>query len=208
MTPITASSAAADVQVTFCATLVHQWVRLGLQHAVVAPGSRSTPMALALAANTHIEVHVAHDERTAAFIALGIGMASGVPAVLLCTSGTAATHFHAAVVEADLSGVPMLVLTADRPPELQGIGAPQTIDQIELYGDTVRLFVPVDVPSADGAHVWRDLATDAWLAACGIDAGPVHLNLPFREPLVGTFLELPPADDSFLDGGSLLDDEV
>jgi hypothetical protein len=128
----------ADVQATFCATLVDQWVRLGLRHAVVAPGSRSTPMALALAARDDLAVHVVHDERSAAFIALGIGLATGTPAALLCTSGTAAAHFHAAVVEADLSGVPMLVLTADRPPELQGIGAPQTIDQIELYGGVVR----------------------------------------------------------------------
>ena len=150
----------ADVQVTFCATLVDQWLALGLQHAVVAPGSRSTPMAMALAARPELELHVAHDERTAAFMALGIGQATGVPAALLCTSGTAATHFHAAVVEADLSGVPMLVLTADRPPELQGIGAPQTIDQIELYGNTVRLFVNAEVPEASMAHSWRDLAAE------------------------------------------------
>src|SRR3954454_6153165 len=96
----------ADVQVTFCATLVDQWIACGLRHAVVAPGSRSTPMALALAARDDLEVHVAHDERTAAFIALGIGLESRLPAALLCTSGTAATHFHAAAVEADLSGVP------------------------------------------------------------------------------------------------------
>ena len=182
-----------DVQITFCATLVDQWMAWGLRHAVIAPGSRSTPMALALAARTELEVHVAHDERTAAFMALGIGMSSGRPAALLCTSGTAATHFHAAVVEADLSGVPMLVLTADRPPELQGIGAPQTIDQLELYGSTVRIFVQADVPDAADAPLWRDLADDTWLAAVGPEAGPVHLNLPFREPLVGSVLDLPPA---------------
>lgn len=194
----------ADVQVTFCATLVDQWLAHGLQHAVVAPGSRSTPMALALASRPELDVHVAHDERTAAFIALGIGQSTGVPAVLLCTSGTAATHFHAAVVEADLSGVPMLVLTADRPPELQGIGAPQTIDQVELYGNTVRLFVNTDVPEASMAHGWRELAAGAWLAACGVDPGPVHLNLPFREPLVGVIGELPPPIDD-VDG---FDDDV
>ncbi|MFM2078405.1 MAG: 2-succinyl-5-enolpyruvyl-6-hydroxy-3-cyclohexene-carboxylic-acid synthase, partial [Actinomycetota bacterium] len=185
----------ADVQVTFCATLVDQWITLGMQHAVLAPGSRSTPMALALASRDDLEVHVAHDERTAAFMALGIGLSSGLPAALLCTSGTAATHFHAAVVEADLSGVPMVVLTADRPPELQGVGAPQTIDQVELYGDVVRLFVAAPVPEAEHAPSWRDLATDAWLAACGVDAGPVHLNLPFREPLVGELGELPTSDE-------------
>jgi 2-succinyl-5-enolpyruvyl-6-hydroxy-3-cyclohexene-1-carboxylate synthase len=183
----------ADVQVTFCATLVDQWIVMGLRHAVVAPGSRSTPMALALAARDDLAVHVAIDERTASFMALGIGLASGTPAALLCTSGTAATHFHAAVVEADLSGVPMLVLTADRPPELQRIGAPQTIDQIELYGDVVRRFISVEVPETSERLEWRDLATDSWLAATGVEAGPVHLNLPFREPLVGVAGELPEA---------------
>jgi len=102
---------AADVQATFCATLVDQWLRMGMRRAVIAPGSRSTPMALALAGRDELQVQVAHDERSAAFIALGVGLATGLPAALLCTSGTAATHFHAAVVEADLSGVPMLVLT-------------------------------------------------------------------------------------------------
>ena len=129
-----------DVQATFCATLVDQWVRMGLRHGVVAPGSRSTPMALALATRTDLSLHVEHDERSAAFMALGIGLSTGAPAALLCTSGTAATHFHAAVVEADLSGVPLLALTADRPPELQGIGAPQTIDQQNLFGTVVRCF--------------------------------------------------------------------
>ncbi len=198
----------ADDQVTFCATLVDQWMALGMQHAVVAPGSRSTPMALALAARDDLQVHVAHDERTAAFMALGIGQSTGVPAALLCTSGTAAAHFHAAVIEADLSGVPMLVLTADRPPELQGIGAPQTIDQIELYGDTVRLFVSADVPDATMAHTWRDLADDAWLAACGVDGGPVHMNLPFREPLVGVIGALPPVMDHDESDDDPFDDAV
>jgi 2-succinyl-5-enolpyruvyl-6-hydroxy-3-cyclohexene-1-carboxylate synthase len=180
-----------DVQATFCATLVDQWVRLGMRVAVVAPGSRSTPMALALAERPELSLQVAHDERTAAFIALGVGLASGVPAALLCTSGTAATHFHAAVVEADLSGVPMLVLTADRPPELQAIGAPQTIDQTELYGGVVRRFVDPGVATMDGFSSWRDMATDWWMSAVAADPGPVHVNLPFREPLLGTTLPLP-----------------
>ncbi|MGB8858854.1 MAG: 2-succinyl-5-enolpyruvyl-6-hydroxy-3-cyclohexene-1-carboxylic-acid synthase [Ilumatobacteraceae bacterium] len=183
----------AAVQATFCATLVDQWVRLGMRHAVVAPGSRSTPMALALAAQPGLTVHVVHDERSAAFMALGIGLADGVPAALLCTSGTAATHFHAAVVEGDLSGVPMLVLTADRPPELQGIGAPQTIDQTELYGGVVRRFADPGVASSADAGSWRHLAADWWMSATGTDPGPVHVNLPFREPLVGVTGELPPS---------------
>ena len=180
-----------DLQATFCATLVDQWVRLGLCQAVIAPGSRSTPMALALAARSELNVQIVHDERSAAFMALGVGLASGLPAALLCTSGTAATHFHAAIVEADLSGVPMLVLTADRPPELQGIGAPQTIDQTELYGGVVRRFVDPGVAAAESFDRWRDLATDWWMSAVGADPGPVHVNLPFREPLVGVAGELP-----------------
>jgi len=182
-----------DIQATFCATLVDQWVLLGLRHAVIAPGSRSTPMALALAAREDLAVQIVHDERSAAFIALGIGLATRMPAALLCTSGTAATHFHAAVVEADLSGVPMLVLTADRPPELQGIGAPQTIDQTELYGGVVRRFIDPGVAAADAFDEWRDLGSDWWMSAVGADPGPVHVNLPFREPLVGVAGYLPPA---------------
>ena len=129
----------ADLQATFCATLVDEWIHHGVRHAVVAPGSRSTPMALALAGRGELRVHVVHDERAAAFVALGLGLA-GIPAVLLCTSGTAAANFHPAVVEAGLSDVPMLVVTADRPPELRDVGAPQTIDQTGLYGRSVRWF--------------------------------------------------------------------
>lgn len=186
------TQAPEDVQATFCATLVDQWAQMGLRHAVIAPGSRSTPMALALAARADLSIQIAHDERSAAFIALGIGLATRAPAALLCTSGTAATHFHAAVVEADLSGVPMLVLTADRPPELQGIGAPQTINQVRLYGDVVRCFADPGVAEASVAGSWRAMAAGWWTDATGSDAGAVHLNLQFREPLVGVAGELPP----------------
>jgi 2-succinyl-5-enolpyruvyl-6-hydroxy-3-cyclohexene-1-carboxylate synthase len=180
-----------DVQATFCATLVDQWVSLGLRHAVVAPGSRSTPMALAIADRTDVDLHIFHDERSASFAALGIALATGVPAALLCTSGTAATHFHAAVVEAHQSGVPMLVLTADRPPELHGVGAPQTIEQTNLYGDAVRWFHDPGVAAHDGRATWRSVASQAWKRAVGDSPGPVHFNLPFREPLVGVAGELP-----------------
>lgn len=181
-----------DPQATFCATLVDQWVRCGVRHAVVAPGSRSTPMALALADRHDLEVHVAHDERTAAFMALGIGIATDMPVLLLCTSGTAATHFHAAVVEADLSGVPMIVLTADRPPELHGVGAPQTIEQTNLYGGAVRWFHDTGVPDPSASDQWRTLALTSFTTTLG-QPGPVHLNLAFREPLVGVAGELPDA---------------
>ena len=178
---------------TFCATLVDEWIALGLKHAVVAPGSRSTPLAVALAGRYEIDVHVFHDERSAAFCALGIGVATGIPAVVLCTSGTAATHFHAAVVEAGLSLVPMIVCTADRPPELHGVGAPQTIDQQELYGSAVRDFINVEPQSSADAPSWRGIAQSAWSTSLAShNPGPVHLNLGFREPLVGTAGDLPP----------------
>ncbi|MDP9464291.1 MAG: 2-succinyl-5-enolpyruvyl-6-hydroxy-3-cyclohexene-1-carboxylic-acid synthase, partial [Actinomycetota bacterium] len=183
-----------DVQATFCATLVDEWVRHGLRHAVVAPGSRSTPMALAFVGRPDIDVHVFHDERAASFAALGVALATGVPAALLCTSGTAATHFHAAVVEAHQSGVPMLVLTADRPPELHGVGAPQTIDQTELYGGAARWFHDPGVALEVQRATWRSIAATAWGFATGDTRGPVHLNLPFREPLLGVVGELPGAE--------------
>ncbi len=145
-------------------------------------------MAVALASHPDIAVHVVHDERVAAFVALGIGL-DGVPAVLLCTSGTAAANFHPAVVEAGLSDIPMLVVTSDRPPELQDVGAPQTIDQTHLYSRSVRWFHDPGVPDLAGAPTWRSLAFRARNAA---RHGPVHLNVPFREPLTGTPGELPP----------------
>lgn len=171
----------ADIQATFCATLVDEWVRRGVGAAVVAPGSRSTPMALAIAARAELAVHVVHDERAAGFVALGLGL-SGVPALLLCTSGTAAANFLPAVVEAGLSNVPMLVLTADRPAELRGVGAPQTIDQTQLYGRSVRWFHDPGVADSAATPTWPSLARRALEHAA---SGPVHLNLPFREPLVG-----------------------
>lgn len=175
--------------VTACATLVDEWVRCGVRHAVIAPGSRSTPMALAFASRADVVVHVVHDERVAAFVALGLGL-DRVPAALLCTSGTAAANFHPAVVEAGLSEVPMLVLTADRPPELRGVGAPQTIDQIELFGRSVRWFCDAPVPDEADPAAWRPLAQRAFSAT---SAGPVHLNLPFREPLLGDVGDIPEA---------------
>ena len=180
-----------DVQATFCAVLVDEWVRQGIQHAVIAPGSRSTPLALALAHRSEVQIEVFHDERSAAFAALGIGLATRRPAVLLCTSGTAAAHFFAAVIEASLSHVPMLVVTADRPAELKDVGAPQTIDQTKLYGDSVRWFHDPGVADSAASYSWRSLARQSFDYCQGVDPGPVHLNLPFREPLVGASVDLP-----------------
>ena len=152
-------------------------------------------MALAIAARSELHLHVFHDERSASFAALGIGLSSKsgklMPAILLCTSGTAAVEFHAAVVEAHYASVPMLVCTADRPPELQGVGAAQTIDQQNLYGSSTRLFVDAGVADDTVRDKWRQLADEVLSAAIRTDAGPVHLNLPFREPLVGIADELP-----------------
>ena len=154
-------------------------------------------MALAIAARSELQLHVFHDERSASFAALGIGLSSKsgklMPAILLCTSGTAAVEFHAAVVEANYASVPMLVCTADRPPELQGVGAAQTIDQQNLYGASTRLFVDAGIADDTRRDDWRQLAHEVLSAAIRTDAGPVHLNLPFREPLVGIAEELPAA---------------
>ena len=167
-------------QGAFCAALVDEWVRSGVGHAVVAPGSRSTPLAVALAERPELQLHVVLDERSAGFVALGVGRATGRPAVLLCTSGTAAIGFHAAVVEAALSAVPLIACTADRPPDLHGVGAPQAIPQVGVYGESPSWAVDVD-PLGWPAASWRSLGCRAFLEAT---AGPVHLNLRFREPLL------------------------
>ncbi|MEM7272435.1 MAG: 2-succinyl-5-enolpyruvyl-6-hydroxy-3-cyclohexene-1-carboxylic-acid synthase [Actinomycetota bacterium] len=184
----------SDTAATFCATLVDEWVRAGVTRAVAAPGSRSTPMALALAGDDRLALDVFHDERSAAFAALGHAMATGRPTVVTCTSGTAAAHLHAAVIEADLSAVPLLVVTTDRPPELWQTGAPQTVDQTGLYGRSVRQFVEPGVPNEAMRGSWRSLAAQAVAAAMGGTgvAGPVHCNLSFRDPLVGQPGPLPP----------------
>ncbi|MEY4995317.1 MAG: 2-succinyl-5-enolpyruvyl-6-hydroxy-3-cyclohexene-carboxylic-acid synthase, partial [Actinomycetota bacterium] len=168
-----------------------EWIRLGIRHAVIAPGSRSTPLAVQLASRSEISVHLFHDERSASFAALGIGEATGIPAILLCTSGTAAAHFYGAVVEAHQAHIPMIVCTADRPPELRDVGAPQTIDQTKMFGTAVRWFHDPGVPSDDAAHTWRSLASRCAALTRGSRPGPVHLNLPFREPLLGSVGELP-----------------
>lgn len=177
-----------DAHTAFSRAVVDEWVRGGVGHACIAPGSRSTPMAHALAADGRVALHVFLDERSAAFAALGIGRATGRPAVVLCTSGTAAANFHPAVAEADLGRVPMIVATADRPPELRGVGAPQTMDQTRLYGGAVRWFVDLGPPDdVDGAAPWwRSTAARTVAVAGGPPAGPVHWNLPYREPLVPT----------------------
>jgi 2-succinyl-5-enolpyruvyl-6-hydroxy-3-cyclohexene-1-carboxylate synthase len=191
----------------FGLTFSDELIRCGLREVVLAPGSRSTPLAMAFyeaARQRRLRLHVRIDERSASFTALGLAKASRLPVAVLCTSGTAAANFHPAVIEADESGVPLVVLTADRPAELRGIGANQAIDQIKLYGAAVRWFCEAGLPEArpGAAGYWRSLACQAWALAAGRVGGlpgPVHLNLPFREPLV------PDGNDEWLEGAETLD---
>lgn len=178
-----------DANTSFARCLVDEWARGGLTDAVVSPGSRSTPLALALAEHGHLQVHVHLDERSASFFALGLAKSTGRPAVLLCTSGTAPANFHAAVLEAYHGRVPMIVCTADRPPELREVGESQTVDQGRLFGTATRWYFEPDAPSggcerSDVWANWRSLAARALTEAVGPPPGPVHLNIPFREPLV------------------------
>ena len=158
-----------DATTAFARTLVDEWVRHGVTDACVAPGSRSAPLALALAGDDRIRVHVHLDERSASFFALGLARASGRPALVLCTSGTAAANFHPAVLEAHHGRVPLIVCTADRPPELRDTGAGQTADQVKLFGDAVRWFHEAEVPSdrPGAGDAWRALASRAVAEASG-----------------------------------------
>ncbi|WP_131740126.1 2-succinyl-5-enolpyruvyl-6-hydroxy-3-cyclohexene-1-carboxylic-acid synthase [Actinomadura roseirufa] len=182
--------------------LVDELTRCGMTDVVLAPGSRSAPLALALHAaeeDGRLRLHVRIDERSASFLGLGMAKRSGRPVALVCTSGTAAANFHPAVIEAHESGVPLIVLTADRPPELRDTGANQTIDQVKLFGTAARWSTEIGVPENRPGMVayWRSLVSRAWGLAQAPAPGPVHLNAAFREPLV------PDGDESWcepLDG--------
>ena len=166
--------------------LCDELARCGMQHACTSPGSRSTPIVLSLVREPRIACWSHIDERCAGFFALGAAKASGRPVALTCTSGTAAANFAPAVIEAHHARVPLIVLTADRPPELRDVGAGQTIDQLKLYGDAVKWFVEVGVQEAGEARLrWiRTLACRAYWTALQGRPGPVHLNIPLRESLV------------------------
>src|SRR3954468_13940414 len=164
--------------------LVDEFVRCGMTHAVTCPGSRNAPIALTLAAQEGLSTVSVVDERSAGFVALGIAKASGKPVAITTTSGTAAANLMPAVVEAHEAGVPLVVLTADRPPELREVGAGQAIDQIKLYGSFAKLFVEVgNMPSGrDSAVHHRQLGCRAYDTARLGRPGSVHLNFPLREP--------------------------
>jgi len=169
-------------------TLVDELVSSGVTAACISPGSRSTPLTVAFAEHPDVEVSSVLDERSAAFFALGRGRRTGEPTALVCTSGTAAANYHPAVIEANQSRVPLLVLTADRPAELTDSGANQTIDQTKLYGDAVRWYKTLPEPAPEGRRLrsLRVAADRAVAETTGANPGPVHLNVPVAKPLEPT----------------------
>jgi 2-succinyl-5-enolpyruvyl-6-hydroxy-3-cyclohexene-1-carboxylate synthase len=176
-----------DVSLACATALIDELVAHGMRHACVSPGSRSTPLALALERHAGVTVHVHLDERSSAFFALGLAKALRRPVAVACTSGTAAAELFPAVVEASQARVPLYLLTADRPPRLRGTGANQTIDQVRLFGAYARAYLAPPVPdSADDALAWRQAGRKAVAAGGGPQPGPVHINCSFEEPLLPT----------------------
>jgi 2-succinyl-5-enolpyruvyl-6-hydroxy-3-cyclohexene-1-carboxylate synthase len=174
----------ADRSYACAVALVDELAAWGIRHACLSPGSRSTPLALALARHPDLELHVHLDERSGAFVAVGIAKATGRPAIVATTSGTAAAELLPAVVEASQSRTPLVLLTADRPPRVRGSGANQTILQPGLFGDHVRATLDLPVPTTEGQDAWwRQAAREALGTMVGDPLGPVHLNCPFEEPL-------------------------
>jgi 2-succinyl-5-enolpyruvyl-6-hydroxy-3-cyclohexene-1-carboxylate synthase len=168
--------------------IVDELVRSGVEAVVVSPGSRSTPLVTAVAEHDDLHVYSVLDERSAAYFALGRARRTGEVTPLICTSGTAAANYYPAVIEADRGRVPLLLLTADRPPELRDSGANQTVDQEKLYGDAVRWYTDLPEPDPDERKLrsLRTIVGRALAEATGTPAGPVHLNCPFRKPLEPT----------------------
>jgi 2-succinyl-5-enolpyruvyl-6-hydroxy-3-cyclohexene-1-carboxylate synthase len=189
------------VQATFAATLFDEWIRQGLRDVVICPGSRSTPLVMICAQRAELTMHVRIDERSAGFFAIGRALATDRPVAIVVTSGTAAAELLASVAEADQAFVPLLVVTADRPAELHGVGAPQTMDQHRLYGAKVRRFEEPGVVSELDVASWRDVAVRLWGRAIGAPGhpGPVHLNAAFAEPLVAQPLTLPASEATLVE---------
>ncbi|MBS4173904.1 2-succinyl-5-enolpyruvyl-6-hydroxy-3-cyclohexene-1-carboxylic-acid synthase [Bacillus sp. FJAT-49736] len=175
-----------EVLTTYLADFIQELVTSGVEDVVISPGSRSTPLAMLIAEHPNLNYHVNIDERSAAFFALGMAKQTRKPVALLCTSGTAAANYYPAIIEAKISRVPLIVLTADRPHELRDIGAPQSIDQIHLYGKHVKWFAEMSIPDEHEELLYyvRTTASRAVNISLQAPAGPVHLNFPFREPLI------------------------
>ncbi len=178
--------ARSNVNAAWGALTIEVLARLGVEIVVTSPGSRSTPLTIAAARNPKIEALTILDERSAGFFALGIAKRTHRPVTLVCTSGSAAANYFPAVVEASASGTPLLLLTADRPPELRDCSSGQTIDQLKIYGDYVRSFREMSVPEASSEMLsyLRQSLVHAVNLSLGPNSGPVHLNFPFRDPLV------------------------
>jgi 2-succinyl-5-enolpyruvyl-6-hydroxy-3-cyclohexene-1-carboxylate synthase len=187
------SMRAPNRNILWAKLFVDELARSGLKAAVLAPGSRNTPLVVAFAEHRDIQVYSHIDERSAAYFALGLALAAQQPVALVCSSGTAGANFYPAIIEAHYWRVPLMVLTADRPPELRESGANQTIDQVKLYGDHVRWFVDVALPEAHPEPVMirsiRTLAARAYATADGTPKGAVHVNFPFRKPLEPILVE-------------------
>jgi 2-succinyl-5-enolpyruvyl-6-hydroxy-3-cyclohexene-1-carboxylate synthase len=181
----------------YIGAFVDELARAGLRHVCFAPGSRSTPLAVMLAEHPDITLWTHLDERSASFFALGMAKASREPVGLLCSSGTATANFYPAVIEARYSRVPLIIMTADRPPELQDVGAPQTIDQNRLYGEHARWFADIALPedTPEMLRYVRSIAGRAVSVATGEPAGVVHLNFPFREPLMPVATDVAEQDE-------------
>jgi 2-succinyl-5-enolpyruvyl-6-hydroxy-3-cyclohexene-1-carboxylate synthase len=184
---------AANRNMLWASIVAQELQRAGVCAVCASPGSRSTPLIAAFAAHSDLEVLVHIDERSGSFFALGHAKRQSAPVALLCTSGTAAANYYPAVIEAFYSGIPLVVLTADRPPELRDCGAGQTIDQIKLYGDRVRYFFEVGTPAISEFQLrhLRSLVSHAVAVATGlaeVPAGPVHLNFVFADPLTPVYV--------------------
>ena len=169
----------------YIAALVDEFYQLGVRHAVFSPGSRSTTMAMLFTEYEGFETYMNIDERSASFMALGIAKAHKEPTVLVCTSGSAVAHYLPAMLEAQYSGVPLIVLSADRPHTLLHVGAPQTVDQQKIFGTAVNYYEELAVPQEDHYYTYpRQVARKAYMKAMDTKKGPVHINVPLFEPLV------------------------
>ena len=177
-------SEVCGVNEAFATSVADELARCGIGHVCIAPGSRSGPLALAFEKESRLQTHIHLDERSAAFFALGVARATGVPAIVVCTSGTAAANLFPAIVEARHASVPLIAITADRPPELRATGANQTVDQIKMFGDAVVWFAEAGVPdeAPTSPAYWRSLTCRA-VTEASTRPGPVHINVALRDPL-------------------------